>query len=113
ALVTALARLGPPVWLATVSPACFVAAAGFYLWLPDRFYHQSRLHAVVPQRWQFVLRIGLLTLLLNALAWTRRQTGVSAGAYCALFWGLPLVTSFPFLVILRQWVQHGNGDRGW
>jgi hypothetical protein len=30
-----------------------------------------------------------------------------------VLWVIPLVTSFPFFMILRQVVQHGNGDRGW
>jgi fatty acid desaturase len=34
-------------------------------------------------------------------------------AYYAVLWVLPLFTSFSFFMILRQWVQHGNGDRGW
>ncbi len=29
-----------------------------------------------------------------------------------LLWLVPLFTSFSFFMILRQLVQHGNGDRG-
>ena len=30
----------------------------------------------------------------------------------ALYWVVPLFTTFPLFLILRQWVQHGNADRG-
>jgi hypothetical protein len=30
-----------------------------------------------------------------------------------LLWVVPLVTAFPLYMVLRQIVQHGNGDRGW
>ena len=33
--------------------------------------------------------------------------------YYFLLWLVPLFTSFSFFMILRQMVQHGNGDRGW
>jgi fatty acid desaturase len=30
-----------------------------------------------------------------------------------VLWLVPIFTSFSFFMILRQWVQHGNADRGW
>ena len=60
-----------------------------------------------------LLRITYLTGLFNSLAWLTLLTGVWAAVYYALFWIVPLLTSFPFFMILRQWVQHGNGDRSW
>ena len=35
-----------------------------------------------------------------------------AWTYFALLWMVPLFTTFPLFMILRQWVQHGNADRG-
>jgi hypothetical protein len=29
-----------------------------------------------------------------------------------LFWAIPLFTTFPLYMMIRQWVQHGNADRG-
>ncbi len=112
-LLTGLVWFDQPFWLAILPPACFAAVAVFYAVLPQRFYHQSRLQAVLPRRWQSVLRVGFLTLVFNALAWITLLTGVWAAVYYMLFWLLPLLTSFSFFMILRQWVQHGNGDRGW
>jgi len=112
-LLTGLVWCDQPLWLAILPPACWLAVSLFYVCLPQRFYHQSRLHPVLPQRWQSVLRVTFLTLVFNALAWITLLTGAWAAVYYFLFWLLPLLTSFAFFMILRQWVQHGNGDRGW
>jgi hypothetical protein len=40
-------------------------------------------------------------------------TGRWAAAYYFVYWLVPIFTSFSFFMILRQLVQHGNGDRGW
>ena len=32
--------------------------------------------------------------------------------YFGLLWIVPLFTTFPLFMIMRQWVQHGNADRG-
>jgi fatty acid desaturase len=60
-----------------------------------------------------ILRLSFLTLIFDALAWVTLLTGYWAAVYYALLWVVPLLTSFSFFMILRQLVQHGNGDRGW
>jgi hypothetical protein len=52
-------------------------------------------------------------LLISALAWATWATRDWWAAYFILLWGTPLLTSFPLYMVLRQIVQHGNGDRGW
>jgi fatty acid desaturase len=112
-LLTWLVHSGDALWLAIV-PACFYAAAFlFYLFLPASKYHQSRVHPVIPARVATLIRISYLTALFNGLAWLTWVTGRWAAAYYVAYWIVPLVTSFAFFMILRQIVQHGNGDRGW
>lgn len=118
-LLTLVGSLVGLVWygntllLATIPTALWAAAMVVFLRLPAEQFHQSRLHPVIPQRQMSLLRISYLTLLFGALAWIQHLTGVWAWAYYALLWILPLFTSFSFFMILRQLVQHGNGDRGW
>src|SRR5207249_8087278 len=76
-------------------------------------FHQSRLHPPVSQRAMTILRITFLTGLFAGLAWITHLTGAPAAVYFLLLWAVPLLTSFSFFMILRQIVQHGNGDRGW
>jgi fatty acid desaturase len=113
ALLTALVWLRQPLWLAVAPAACWVAVMVVYLLLPSSKYHQSRVHPVLPQRVATLLRVSYLTALFNALAWVTYLTGEWAAAYYAVLWVVPLGTSFAFFMILRQWVQHGNADRGW
>jgi fatty acid desaturase len=84
-----------------------------YLRLPESSFHQSRLHAVIPQKTMTLLRITFITLVFTSLAWVTHLTGVPAWAYYGLLWVVPIFTSFSFFMIMRQWVQHGNGGRGW
>jgi fatty acid desaturase len=112
-LLTALTWHGDPFWLAVAPSAFFVAVMAFYWRLPDRFYYQSRVHSTISMRTMNLLRLTFITALFSALAWITLFTGVWVAVYYFLLWLVPLVTSFAFFMILRQWVQHGNGDRGW
>jgi fatty acid desaturase len=113
ALLTWLVHAGDALRVAVV-PACVYAAAFiFYCFLPASKYHQSRVHPVIPARVATLIRISYLTALFNGLAWLTWATGRWAAVYYIAYWIVPLVTSFAFFMILRQIVQHGNGDRGW
>jgi fatty acid desaturase len=112
-LLTGLVWFKQALWLAVLPPTLWLAVCVFYAALPRRLYHQSRLHPVIGQPTATLLRITFLTGLFNGLAWVTLLTGVWAGVYYVLFWIAPLLTSFSFFMILRQWVQHGNGDRSW
>jgi fatty acid desaturase len=113
ALLTWLVHRGDPLPLAVLPLALYGVAVVFYSLLPASKYHQSRVHPVIPSRVATLIRISYLTALFAGLAWLTWWTGRWAAAYYAAYWLLPLATSFAFFMILRQWVQHGNGDRGW
>jgi fatty acid desaturase len=101
-------------WILSVIPCVlFVLATGVFLLLPETAFHQSRLHPVISLRKMTLLRITYITILFMSLAWFTHLTGIPAWAYCLLLWVVPIFTSFSFFMILLQWVQHGNGDRGW
>lgn len=101
------------VMLLAIVPACMVAAImTFYALIPDTMYHQSRVHPVISMRAMTLMRITYISVLFNALAWLSFVTPYAALFYL-LLWIVPIFTSFSFFMILRQLVQHGNGDRGW
>jgi fatty acid desaturase len=111
-----------PLLLAVVPAILYVAAMVVFALLPASKFHQSRLHPVISQKVMSLLRITFLTLTFCGLAWltqlSRDEQGEGpirfhAWAYYGLLWLVPIFTSFSFFMILRQWVQHGNGDRGW
>lgn len=81
--------------------------------LPERFYYQSKIRPLVAVRVLGMMRTAFISLALYAIAWATRVTGDWWGAYLLVLWVAPLVTTFPLFMVLRQIVQHGNGDRGW
>ena len=104
--------LNDPVCLAVVPLACFAAAVCFFLSIPAERYSVSRLRPVIAPRTTLLSRIAFVTLLLAAIAWLQYLTGAPVWAYFLVLWVGSLFTSFAFFMILRQLVQHGNGDRG-
>jgi fatty acid desaturase len=113
AALTALVCYGDALLLGIVPAALYAAAVVFYLFLPKSKFHQSRVHPVIPSRVATLLRISYLTVVFNVLAWLTLLTDHWAALYYLAYWLTPLLTSFAFFMILRQWVQHGNADRGW
>ncbi len=111
--LTTFVILGDPLWLAIVPAALYAGLVGFYLLLPGSKFHQSRIHSVLSQRTQTILRVTFITLVFNALAWLALRVDPWAPLYYFLLWLVPIFTSFSFFMILRQLVQHGNADRGW
>lgn len=88
------------------------AVAAYYWRLPETEYPQSRINPVVSHRATALGRIGFLTIVYAALTTAEYAFNAPAWGYYSLFWLLPLFTTFPLFMILREWLQHGNADRG-
>jgi fatty acid desaturase len=101
-----------PLLLAIVPAGMYAAIMAFYALIPETMFHQSRVHPVISMRMMTLMRMTYISLLFSGLAWLSFVTPYVA-AYYLLLWVVPIFTSFSFFMILRQLVQHGNGDRGW
>lgn len=101
-----------PLLLAIVPAGMYAAIMAFYALIPVTMFHQSRVHPVISMRMMTLMRMTYVSLLFNGLAWLSFVTPYAA-LYYFLLWVVPIFTSFSFFMILRQLVQHGNGDRGW
>lgn len=101
-------------WLAVAItlPAMWAAVVGLLWMLPESSYPRTRLAPVIPMRMIGIYRVTYMALLYGAISAVQYATGVDAWTYFGLLWILPLFTTFPLFMILRQWVQHGNADRG-
>ena len=113
AALTGLVWHGDPLLLAVVPTAMWLAMMIFCSVVPERMYHQSRVHPVISMRTMSLLRISYITVLFSSLAWLSLYVTPFAALFYVLLWLVPIFTSFSFFMILRQLVQHGNGDRGW
>lgn len=81
--------------------------------LPERDFPQSRLRPVISHRTTSMSRMTFLFLLYAALTEYDAGSGTTwAWDQFGRFWALPLFTSFPLFMMMRQWMQHGNADRG-
>lgn len=96
--------------------ASYVAVITYYALLPEQNFPQTRLLPVISHR---VTVLGRMTFLLFAYGTTAVLDAPSAGQGIAwysdhygLYWAVPLFTTFPLFMMIRQWVQHGNADRG-
>lgn len=108
-----LVYAGQAMLLAMVPVLMWICVMIFYAVIPESMYHQSRVHPVISMRWMTYMRITYVTALYTGLAWLSLLVTPYAALYYVLLWLVPIFTSFSFFMILRQLVQHGNGDRGW
>jgi hypothetical protein len=90
----------------------WAAMVVFYLVLPDGQWPRARITPTISDRSTIIGRMSYLAAIYAALTIVEYQTGAPAWAYYGLFWILPLFTTFPVFMVLREWIQHGNADRG-
>src|SRR5262249_19753885 len=113
ATLAVLVYVEQPLLLAIIPAALWAAIMTFYALIPDTMYHQSRVHPVISMRAMTLGRISYVTVLFWTIAWLSLTVTPWAAVFYLLLWAVPIFTSFSFFMILRQLVQHGNGDRGW
>ena len=112
AIVIPLIAYGQTLAVAIVLPALWALVVGILWMLPDSAFPGTRLAPVTPIRWLGISRVTYLAILYGALSAVQLAGWGNAWGYFGLLWLVPLFTTFPLFMILRQWVQHGNADRG-
>jgi len=101
-------------WLLGLVPVgLWLLIAIFFSLAPGNLFPHTRPASPIPPRFTALGRVTFLTAVFTTLAWVQHLTGVWAWLYYLLLWLVPLFTSFSLFMIMRQWVQHGNADRGW
>jgi fatty acid desaturase len=90
----------------------WVATIAYYWFAPEKHIPKNRLDPVISERATALSRISFMALLYSALTFGQYVSQAPFWHYFGLLWILPLFTTFPLFMILREWVQHGNADRG-
>lgn len=110
----AVALIALEWWTAALVAHIIISAGvlGYYALIPDSHYAESRIDPVISHRVTSLNRMGFMALLYGALTFLCWATGEPAWGYFGLLWILPLFITFPLFMIAREWVQHGNADRG-
>lgn len=112
-LLILLQGWGEPWQIALFPMLSWSVLAIIYARLPEESFDRAKLRPVVSPRVMFIGRTGFLTVLLCTLGYIQASTGFYSLRYFSLLFYVPALTVFPFFMILRQVIQHGNGDRGW
>lgn len=112
AMMGYLSHHGTTLTMVVTPIAFFAVALAFIAMLPKEWFFASRLRPVYSVKITSALRLGYLTLLETGLAWSMFATGTEWGVYFWLLWLLPLFTTFPYLMLLRDLFQHANADMG-
>ncbi|CFX08695.1 Fatty acid desaturase [Candidatus Filomicrobium marinum] len=90
----------------------WIAMVAYYAFIPESHFPRSRVRPVISDRATIIGRMSYLAVVYGALTLAEYLTGAPAWGYYGLLWILPLFTTFPIFMVLREWVQHGNADRG-
>jgi fatty acid desaturase len=107
-----LIRFGHPALGCFVLIAATIISITYLLLAPERAFTQTRLAPVISHRATMVSRVVYFAILYGTLTALTVSGIAPAWKYFNLYWVIPLFTSFPLFMMLRQWVQHGNADRG-
>ncbi len=103
----------PALLMVGINVAGWVIAAVVLAFLPEGCYERARIKPVFHPKFLFIAQTAFYTALLSTLGYIQMTTSLMALRYFSLFWYIPMATTFPFFMILRQVIQHGNADRGW
>lgn len=93
--------------------AAYAVTLVYFLRLPEAEFPQTRLKAIVSHKATTISRMTFLfAVYLSLTLYDVAHGGTFALEHYGVYWAIPLFTSFPLFMMLRQWVQHGNADRG-
>jgi len=90
----------------------WLAASAVCLAIPEHWFFQQCLRPVVSSKTTSVVRLAYFTAIELAVGWSRAHLGPQWGLYFWGLWVLPLFTSWPYLMLLRDLYQHANADDG-
>lgn len=103
---------GSPGVILLVMIGAIALAAAVILLTPERFFYRSGYPGCYGPRLRSWFRLCFLTILQGALVMGTTVTAVDCVWYFRILWILPLLTGFPYFMLLRDAYQHANTDEG-
>lgn len=107
-----LLHAGLQAWLIPAGLLGVALAGAVTYALPARMVFQSPFRQPYSTRFAGVARLAYFTALLVGLGWLRVATDGRSTLYVWALWLVPLGTSFPYFMRLRDTYQHTNADDG-
>jgi fatty acid desaturase len=106
-------KWGDPWMLIAFPLAIWGAVVAVLAFLPEASFEKARVKPVFHRRFMYMGQTAVFTGTIMVLSYIQATTGFMALRYFSSLWYVAILTTFPFFLILRQVIQHGNGDRGW
>jgi hypothetical protein len=107
-----LARGGRLGWIVPTGLVGMIVACLGASTLPAWALFSSPFRQAYSCRFASAARLCFFTVVFMALAIVRVKTSGHVGIYPLVVWFIPLVSSFPFFMLLRDVYQHSNADTG-
>lgn len=96
-----------------LSMTAWTALAGIVIWLiPEHHFYRSGYPGCYGPKLRSWMRLTFFVGLHGALVVGTLMSGSDWTWYFRVFWLLPLVTGFPYFMLLRDAYQHANTDEG-
>jgi fatty acid desaturase len=103
----------PPALVLVVPVAYHLAVLGIMMSLPRSFYQTGAVSGLAYDRKSGAMfRLSFHACVFFVLCALQAYAGLPATLYYVVFWILPLVYVFPYLMLLREVYQHANLGRG-
>jgi fatty acid desaturase len=107
-----LTKFGHPDWLIPAGLLGVAVVALVSYAIPERWVFQSPFRQPYSARLSSVLKLSYFTGLLVLMGLMREATGGRSSPYIYLLWFVPLGTTFPYFMLLRDTYQHTNAGDG-
>lgn len=107
-----LVAIGRPAWIVPFGLLGMILAATATYALPDWAVFTSPFRQAYSCRFAGSVRLCFFTVVMMALAGIRWASSGHAAIYPFLLWFFPLISTFPFFMLLRDVYQHSNADSG-
>ncbi len=100
------------VLLVAAQGAWLLVAIAVWALIPGKEFQVSKRSGEISAKNWALVRLLFYSTFFWFMGWLRFLTGFSLGPYYLLFWVLPLLYVFPYLMLLREIYQHANLDTG-
>ncbi|MET0640220.1 MAG: fatty acid desaturase [Hyphomicrobium sp.] len=107
-----LTNKGHGDWAFAALGVMTAAVIAYFYFLDEEKLPHAHVETVISHRVTNISRVSYMAIVYFALTAIQTAGWGPAWTYYALLWLVPLFTTFPLFMIMRQWVQHGNADRG-
>ncbi len=112
AFLRLLISSGHAGWIVPAGLLGMIASGLVIAILPDWALFSSPFRQAYSSRFAATVRTGFYTVVMVVLAAIRWATSGHSAIYPLLLWFVPLVSSFPFFMLIRDVYQHSNADSG-